>query len=112
MLYTKTQWSQEKVSKLRQQDVPFLKQEASWAQDYKVVQWCDEALAAVVAKEELKKFKKQERKARQAKKAAEVKAKVESGLVPVKLDVRAYQQERDCGLVDVSESVKTYWVRL
>lgn len=110
-MYERKLWTRDAVLRMRESDVPFLRQEARWVKDDQVVQWCDEALAEVVSRQEARRVKAQARRERQAAKQRAHNRRVADGLVPCLIDVSSYERQGETCIVEVSDYQRIAWVR-
>ena len=115
-MYSAKHWTQDAILRMgREYDLRVLRNEAAWVRDYKVADWCDAALASLVAKEVARKAAKEQRNAnmrkRQQRQALVERERLASGLIPEVRDVIAHERMKECGLVDVREHKRAVWVR-
>lgn len=115
-MYGAKHWTQDAVLRMRREyDLRALRTEAQWVRDYKVASWCDTALAMLVANEaaskELRKQRNAKLRERQAAKALAERNRLANGLVPELRDVSAHERLAECGVVDVCEHKRAFWVR-
>jgi hypothetical protein len=110
-MYSRRTWTRDAVGRLSGYDLSRLRSESKHVHDDKVVAWCDERLAAIVAQESAKRERIKKRHIKQ-RKAAEMSAKrVDAGLVPEHRHVSEYERE-SCGMVvAVSDHMRRFWVK-
>lgn len=115
-MYSAKHWTREAVSRLKgEYDLQTLRQEATWVRDYKVAQWCDATLADMISRQAASKASRErstaKRREERAAKALSEQNRLDRGLVPEVRGVIAHERLQECGVVDVSEHGRTFWVR-